>query len=60
MKDVCSELVKCEHVYSVACGFEGGFSKERVIGFHGNITRVPPYMGLFECNPYLLTVIPEK
>ena len=46
--------------YSVAGRFQGGGGNERVIGFHGNITRVPAYIGLLKYIPHLFTVVPEK
>lgn len=47
-------------VYPAACRFEVGCGNERVVGFHGNFTRVSPYIGFFECTPYLLTVVSGK
>ena len=47
-------------VYSVACRLEGGCGNERVIFFHWYFTRVPSYIGLLKCSPYLLTVVSEK
>lgn len=44
-------------VYSVACRFDGRRGDERVVGLHGDFTRVPPDIGLFKCTPYLLTVV---
>lgn len=47
-------------LYSVAFRCEVGHGDERVVGVHGNITGVPPYIGLLKCTPYLFAVVSEK
>lgn len=58
---MCTQKVAVmSDVYSVAFRFEVGCGNERVVGFCGDFTRVPPHVGLFKRIPYLLTVISEK
>lgn len=47
-------------LYSVAVRGEAGRGDERVVGVHGNITGVPPHIGLLKRTPYLSTVVSEK
>ena len=48
------------HLYPVAFRFDWSCGDEIVVGSHGNITGVAPYIGLLEFCPYQLTVVSEK